>query len=128
MTHFMTLKFRRRSDENAKSSTAVRYRAVILINILLIFYCGNSGDGRRFQTVNVQRHIQGYMHFYLHAPHSATIIQLFLHFFNPSLRIKKNALCGDHASVYLSVCLWPNTIDETVSRIFMKFRVYRKTV
>jgi hypothetical protein len=86
MTDFMTLKFRRRSDENTDSSTAmrVRDRALVLINVLLIFYCGNAGDEKRFQIVNGQIHIQGYLHFYLHAPHSATInfscISLSLHY------------------------------------------------
>jgi hypothetical protein len=59
MTGFMTLKFRRHSDENTGNSTAmtVRDRALLLINILLIFYFGNAGDEKRFQIVNGQLHI-----------------------------------------------------------------------
>jgi hypothetical protein len=75
----------------------VRDSALVLINVLLTFYCGNFGDEKRFQILNSQLHIQGYLQFYLQAPHSATI-QFFFHFFNPSLRIKRNALCGDHMS------------------------------
>jgi hypothetical protein len=78
MTDFMTLKFRRRSDENTESSTAMRVcdRALVLINILLLFYCGNAGDEKRFQIVNGQLHIQGYLHFYFQATHSATMMKL----------------------------------------------------
>jgi hypothetical protein len=105
----MTLKFRRRNDENTEGSTAmtVRDSALVLINILLTFYCGNFGDEKRFQTVNGQLHIQGYLPFYLHAPHSATI-QFFFHLFNPSLRIKKECVVRRPR---LSAYLWPNTLD-----------------
>jgi hypothetical protein len=108
MTNFMTLRCRRRCDENTEFSTAmrVRDRALVLINILLIFYCGNFGDENRLQIAKGQFHIQGYLHFYLHVPHSATMTQLFLHFFNPSLRIKKNnALCGDHVCLPVRLSL-----------------------
>jgi hypothetical protein len=76
MADFMTLKFQRRSDENTESRAAmtVRDKAPVVINILLMFYCGNSGDEKRFQIVTGQIHIQGYLHFYLHFRHSATMI------------------------------------------------------
>jgi hypothetical protein len=38
--------------------------------------------------VNGQLHIQGYLQFYHHAPHSATMIKLFSHFLSSSIRIK----------------------------------------
>jgi hypothetical protein len=57
--------------------------ALVSINIVLTFYCGNAGDGNSFQIVNGQHHIQGYLHFYLHAPHSATMIELILHIVDP---------------------------------------------
>jgi hypothetical protein len=107
MTDFMTLKFRRRNDENSESGTAMRVhdRALVLINILLTFYCGNFGDEKRFQIVNGLLHIQGYLHFYLHAPHSATMIQLFLRFLNTSLRIKRECVMWrPHLSTCPSVC------------------------
>jgi hypothetical protein len=112
MTDFMTLKFRRRNDENTESGTAIRVRgcALVLINLLLISYCGNARDEKRFQIVTGQLQSQGYLHFYLHARHSATMI-LFLHFFNPSLRMKKRMRYVETTSVYLSVRLWPNTLD-----------------
>jgi hypothetical protein len=106
MTDFKTLKFRRRNYENTESSTAVtvRDRAPVLINILLTFYCGNAGDEKRFQTVNGQVHTR-YLHFYLHAPHSATMIQLFLHFANLSLRMEKECvMCRPRLPTCPSVC------------------------
>jgi hypothetical protein len=92
MTDFMMLKFRRSNDENTETSTAmtVRDTAPVLINILLTFYCGSFGEEDRFEFVNGRLHVQGYLNFYLHAPHSATMIQLFLHFINPSLQMKKD--------------------------------------
>jgi hypothetical protein len=103
MTDFMTLKFRRRNDKNTGSGTAISVhdRALVLINILQTFYSGNFGDEKRFQIVNGQLHIQGYLRFYFHAPLSATMIQIFLHFVNLSLRKEKNALRGDHVCLPL---------------------------
>jgi len=91
VTDFMKLKFRRLNDENKKTIRTLRLpdKTLVVINILAIFCCGNAGEEKCSQIVNGQNLIQVYLHFYLHAPHSATMIQLFLHFINPSLGIKR---------------------------------------
>jgi hypothetical protein len=78
-------------------------RTLVVINILLMLCCGNADEEKCFQIVNEQNHIQGYLYFYLHAPHSTAIIKLSLHFICPSLGIKLRM-------PHVSVCLCPNTL------------------
>jgi hypothetical protein len=87
----MTLKFRRLNEENRKNIRTLRLpdKTLVVINIALIFSCGNAGQEKCLQILNDQSHIQGYLHFYLHSSHSATITQLFLHFINLSLGTKQ---------------------------------------
>ena len=107
----MSLKFRRLDDESTKSGGTMRMpdRTLVVINIVLILYCGNADEEKSFQTVNDQNYIQVYLYIYLHNPHSASMIKLFLHFIRP-LGIKLRMPHVETTSVHLSVHLWPNTL------------------
>jgi hypothetical protein len=79
MADFMKLEFRRLNDENKNDIRTLRLpdKTLAAINIVLIFSCGSAGQKKCLQIVSGQSHIEGYLHFCLHSPHSALMIQIF---------------------------------------------------
>jgi len=78
-------------------------RALVVINVVLILYCGNAEEEKCSQIVNGQNHIQGYQYFYLQPQQYPTMIKLSLYFISPLLGIKLRM-------PHMSLCLWPNTL------------------
>jgi hypothetical protein len=88
---YMKQKYRRLNDENKKNIGTLRLpdKTPAMIDIVLIFSRGSAGQEKCLQIANGRRHTQMHLHFYLLYPHSATMLQILLHFFKLSLGIKR---------------------------------------